>query len=153
MPPLAFRVPVHVKTPESDSPVQVRVVHVRVPVSVSPVHVMFCRLVVPWTVRFWVTWLVEITVPKDPVPPVNVPAMDRLLTEVLPLPFTKNGELVPLNTWKPPPEVAMNPALAETEPEVRALVLHCSLKQLQQKQSQRSQCWTQLWSLQMHLLS
>ena len=27
---------------------------VRVPVSVSPVHVMFCRLVVPWTVRFWV---------------------------------------------------------------------------------------------------
>ena len=102
-----------------------------------------------------VTWLVEITVPKDPVPPterlpetvrapvsvspavvsevvvmlvklpvppVNVPAMDRLLTEVLPLPFTKNGELVPLNTWKPPPEVAMNPALAETEPEVRALV-------------------------------
>ena len=102
-----------------------------------------------------VTWLVEITVPKDPVPPterlpetvrapvsvspavvsevvvmlvklpappVNVPAMDRLLTEVLPLPFTKNGELVPLNTWKPPPEVAMNPALAETAPEVRVFV-------------------------------
>ena len=117
MPPLAFRVPVHVRTPESDSPVQVRVVQVKVPVSVSPVHVMFCRLVVPWTVRFWVTWLVEITVPKEPVPPterlpetvrapvsvspavvsevvvmlvklpvppVNVPAMDRLLTEVLP---------------------------------------------------------------------
>ena len=122
MPPLAFRVPVHVRTPESDSPVQVRVVHVSVPVSVSPVHVMFCRLVVPWTVRFWVTWLVEITVLKDPVPPVNVPAMDRLLTEVLPLPFTKNGELVPLNTWKPPPEVAMNPALAETAPEVRVFV-------------------------------
>ena len=76
-----------------------------------------------------VTWLVEVTVPKDPVPPterlpdtvrapvsvspavvsdvvvmlvklpvppVNVPAIDRLLTKVLPLPFTKKGELVPL---------------------------------------------------------
>ena len=79
---------------------------VRAPVSVSPAVVSE----------------VVVMLVKLPVPPVNVPAIDRLLTKVLPLPFTKNGELVPLNTWKPPPEVAMNPALAETEPEVRALV-------------------------------
>ena len=55
---------------------------VRAPVSVSPAVVSE----------------VVVMLVKLPVPPVNVPVMARLLTEVLPLPlpFTKNGELVPL---------------------------------------------------------
>ena len=79
MPPLAFRTPVHVRTPESDSPVQVRVVHVSVPASVSPVHVRVCRLVVPCTVRFWVV--------------------------VFPEPSTRKGKVLPL--YRPKPAVVL----------------------------------------------
>ena len=41
---------------------------------------------------------------------------------MFPWPFTKNGEEVPLKTWNPLPLVAMNPLLAATDPEVKALV-------------------------------
>ena len=69
-PPFAVRSPPTESVPESVSPVQVRVVHVRVPVSASPVHVMFCRLVVPWTVRFWVVVFPEPSTKKGKVLPL-----------------------------------------------------------------------------------
>ena len=81
----------------------------------------------------------EITVPKDPVPetvraPVSISAVQvkvckfavpetvKVLTDVFPWPFTKKGDEVPLKTWNPAPFVAMNPLLAATDPEVKALV-------------------------------
>jgi len=84
--------------------------------------------------------LVEITVPKDPVPetvraPVSISAVQvkvcklavpdtvSVLTDVFPWPFTKKGDEVPLKTWNPAPLVAMNPPLlAATDPEVKVLV-------------------------------
>ena len=83
--------------------------------------------------------MVEITVPKDPVPetvraPVSISAVQvkvckfavpetvKVLTDVFPWPFTKKGDEVPLKTWNPAPLVAMNPLLAATVPEVKALV-------------------------------
>ena len=86
-----------------------------------------------------VIWLVEITVPKDPVPetvraPVSISAVQvkvckfavpdtvSVLTDVFPWPFTKKGDEVPLKTWNPAPFVAMKPALDATDPEVKALV-------------------------------
>ena len=64
--------------------------------SVSPVQVKVCKFAVPDTVS--------------------------VLTVVLPPPFTKKGDEVPLKTWNPAPFVAMKPALAATDPEVKALV-------------------------------
>ena len=84
--------------------------------------------------------MVEITVPKDPVPetvraPVSISAVQvtvcklavpdtvSVLTDVFPWPFTKKGDEVPLKTWNPAPLVAMNPPLlAATDPEVKVLV-------------------------------
>ena len=54
----------------SDSPLHVSVVQESVPVSVSPVHVRACRLVVPWTVRFWVVVFPEPSTKKGKVLPL-----------------------------------------------------------------------------------